>query len=134
MNHINNQRGFSLVEVLVTMMLIGVLTASILLMFSAAIRNQHEIYDRCHNIVVAQSMLEQVIADNQLKGYDFLIANNYLKIFAAKIKSDVKIDTLHHDLKKVKIIVQSLHGTDSLVTYIGNYKREKFRATRAHLN
>ena len=122
LNFIKSQNGFSLVEVLLTIALIGFFTASVLLLFSNAVRNQYEIYDRCHNIVVAQSILEQVIADKKLMGYDYLISSNYQKNFAAKIKYDIRIDTLHYKLKKVKIIVHSLHGTDSLVTYLGNYK------------
>ncbi|MBD3289452.1 prepilin-type N-terminal cleavage/methylation domain-containing protein [candidate division KSB1 bacterium] len=120
--YMKNQNGFSLIEVLLTMALVSLLSISVLMLFSNTVRTKHKIYDRCHNMVIAQSMIEQVIADKQLKGYHFIKSGNYTENFSALIKSDVKIDTLNKDLKKIKIIVHSMLGTDSLVTYIGNYK------------
>ncbi|MBD3290210.1 prepilin-type N-terminal cleavage/methylation domain-containing protein [candidate division KSB1 bacterium] len=122
MNKMKNQKGFTLVEVLVTMALIGVLAISVLSLFTNAVRTRHKAYDRCHNVIIAQTIIEGIIADKQTKGYDFLKTGNYTKRFTNGIKSAVKIDTIYADLKKIKITVRSMLGTDSLVTYVGNYK------------
>jgi len=117
---IKSEAGFSLVEVLITIVLMGVLSISILSLFSTIITRQRQIDATLNAINVCQMQMEQLIADKKLKGFDFLIPENYTNK-KVNVFQELKIEEQNPHLKKVVVLVKLPKGLDSLVTYVGDY-------------
>lgn len=116
-----NEKGFTLVEVLLTIALIGILTVSVLSLFTNVIIRQRKIANRTIAIHFAQAGLEQIVADKYLKGYDYLIEKNYYTETFNGVQQRTYITGLHAKIKKIIVVVTWGNGVDSLVTLIGNY-------------
>ena len=122
MNNIfKNETGFTLVEILLTIILIGVLSVMVVSLFINGRVKQRITAQKTTAVYFAQAGIEQVIADKQLKGYCALVKERYNKKTFDGIQQTTCIDTLGENLKKIVTIVKWANGSDSLVTFIGNY-------------
>lgn len=122
-NFIQNEDGFTLVEILLTISLIGILSISILQLFSIGNRWQQKHLNTATAMLIAQGTLEQMKSDKKSKGFGYLNESRYNQdTFAATgVEQSVRIDCLSVDLKKIVITMQWSGGSDSLVSMIGKY-------------
>jgi prepilin-type N-terminal cleavage/methylation domain-containing protein len=122
MGVIQNDKGFTLVEVILTMALIGILSVSVLSLYQHTVRNQRVVQDRTAAILFAQQDMERIGAEKYLHGYNYIINQNFPAQISNRIRRTVVIQELDPRLKKVTTIVELDGRLDSLVTYQGNYQ------------
>ena len=79
MNRLRRNTGFSLVEVIAVIVLLGVGVVAILSMFSSGTRTIGANVDSQIATQLAQQRAEQILADrrNPTRGYGYVIAGNY---------------------------------------------------------
>ena len=118
---IQNEKGFSLVELLVTIVLIGVISTSVLSLFSESAKRQFQHVKKTIALHFAQGEIEQILADKKNNGFNSIIETDYEDKTFEKVDNSVQITSVNDDLKKIVVHVNWINGSDSIVTYIGNY-------------
>ena len=116
-----DENGFTLVEVLLTIAMIGVMSLSVLSLFSSNSKKQHYITKYTIAFFYAKDGLEKVFADRYIHGFDYIIEQNYDSETFDDIERNVHIDNINPDLKKIVIEINWDNKSDSLVALIGNY-------------
>ena len=76
---IQNRKGFTLIEVLITIVLLSIITSGIMTMFSTFTQNNADPSVMTQATALAQEKLDQVIADkqNSARGFNYVTNVNY---------------------------------------------------------
>jgi prepilin-type N-terminal cleavage/methylation domain-containing protein len=74
-----NQRGFTLIEVIITIVLLAILTSGLMAMFTTFARNNGDPSVIIQATELAQEKMEQIIADreNSARGFNYVLNANY---------------------------------------------------------
>lgn len=118
---LKSEDGFSLVEVLLTISLIGILSVSIVSLFSENVKKQRRMKDQLTAALFAQQGLDKIFADKTENGYDYIDAQNYSTETFKNVERNFSINTITASLKEVKVFVTCGNYSDSLITYVGKY-------------
>ncbi len=116
-----NEKGFTLAEVLVTLALVSVLAVSILSVFRENALKQRRLMQKVTALHFAQAGMEFVIADKMKWGFDLVQQERYEIERFQGIKRKINIESVTDDLKKISVVVDWSDFSDSLITVISNY-------------
>jgi len=116
---IQKENGFTLIEVLLTIIFVSILIVSVLSLFTGNIKRQSFISKKNQAMSAAKSDIEQIIATKKEMGYSFLTPTTKT---IDGLKHTVVIDSLESDIKKIVVTVEWSEGIDSIVTLSGNYE------------
>ncbi|MFZ5515767.1 MAG: prepilin-type N-terminal cleavage/methylation domain-containing protein [Candidatus Zhuqueibacterota bacterium] len=117
-----SEAGFTLVEVLVTLVVFGVLAASVLSLFKESSVKQRHVMHKVVALNFAQAGMEGVFADKFSLGFDALKTNRYTTDRFNGVMRVIHIDSLSQNMKKVCVMVEWFDQRDSLVALVGRYQ------------
>ena len=121
LNIIKNENGFTLIEVLFTIIIVGILSTSILSLFTNSSIRQQKASRELIAIHFAQAGIEQILHDSNDKGFDYIIIENYPTQHHKNVERSISIHTINNNLKQIIVKVAWMTQVDSLVTLICNY-------------
>ncbi|MBN2008521.1 type II secretion system protein [candidate division KSB1 bacterium] len=119
--NLHAEQGFSLIEVLITTMVVGIVAVSVLSLFSTGIVRQRRLISESEALYFAQQGMEQIMADRILLGFDSLTDGRYPQTEQNGIERRVRIRSVTIDQKKVSVTVNWDELSDSLVCLIADY-------------
>jgi len=117
-----SETGFTLVEVLVTLVLFGVLAASVLSLFKESAVKQRHVIQKVVALHFAQAGMENVFADKFSLGFNALNTRRYTKDRFHGVLREIHIDSVSQDIKMVCVSVEWFGQRDSLVAFAGRYQ------------
>ncbi len=119
--HIRGESGFTLVEVLITTVLVGILATSILALFSTGMVQQRKLLDESKALYIAQQGMELVFADRQQHGFATITADRYPPTEYNGVEQTIRIQEVAVDRKRIVVKVTWNSGSDSLICEMANY-------------
>ena len=119
------REGFTFLEVLLALLVLGLISTSLLELFSFNLKKEGETETRAVALGLAQEKLEELIEERREKGFSHLIEENYppeeeLPSFPLFSRS-ISIDSLGPGLKQIEVVVKKGGKKLSLITLMGDY-------------
>ena len=139
---VRNQRGFTLIEIIITIVLLAVLTSGLMAMFTTFSKSNGDPSVMTQATELAQEKMEQIIADknNPARGFNYVTNGNYPAeppfnpalgfngfsrsvnvIFVNTGALDTTVSPGPTNYKKITVTVNSNTGSVTTSTLIGSY-------------
>lgn len=113
----HQREGFTFIEVLLALLVVGMISTSLLELFSLNLKREGETETRTVALNLAQEKLEEMIKERRDRGFSYLVEENYpteeeIPSFPFFSRS-VSIDSLGPGLRQIKVVVEKRGNRDS---------------------